>query len=186
MARALYFQSRVLIQFWSECILTATYLINRTPSPPIQNKTPYEVLYNSFVDYSNFRVFGCLAFASTISAHRTKFQPRSCICILLGYPHGMKGYKMYDIQNKKIFISRDVIFHETKFSFHNMTDSNKIVDPFHDFVLPISSLEVPDICQHSHIIPNTEPILPDNLFAPSPIHSAESMFPATDSLNLDS
>lgn len=29
-----------------------------------------------------------------------------------GYPTGIKGYKLYDIQNKEVFISRDVIFHE--------------------------------------------------------------------------
>ena len=104
-ARALYFQSRVPIQFWSECILTAAFLINRTPSPLLNHRTPYETLYKSVVDYSSFRVFGCLAFASTLTAHRTKFQPRSRVCVLLGYPPGMKGYRLYDVQSKQIFIS---------------------------------------------------------------------------------
>ena len=46
-ARSLYFQSRVPIEFWSDCVLTATYLINRTPSPLIQHETPYQHLYKS-------------------------------------------------------------------------------------------------------------------------------------------
>ena len=43
-ACALYFQSRVPIQFCSECILTATFLINMTPFPLLNHRTPYEIL----------------------------------------------------------------------------------------------------------------------------------------------
>lgn len=89
-ARALYFQSGVPIQFWSECILTATFLINGTPSPLLHNKTLYEALYKATINYSFFRVFCCLAFASTLKTHRNKFQPRSRVCIFLGYPHSIK------------------------------------------------------------------------------------------------
>ena len=144
-ARALYFQSRIPIQFWSECILTTTFLVNRTPSPLINNKTPYEMLYKTTVDYSNFRVFGCLAFASILTAHRTKFQPRSRVCVLIGYTPGIKGYKLYDIQSRQIFVSRDVVFHKEVFLFHNMVASDKLIDHFPDLVLPISFLEVPNI-----------------------------------------
>ena len=39
---ALYFLSRIPIQFWTHFILTAAFLINRTPSPILHGKTPYE------------------------------------------------------------------------------------------------------------------------------------------------
>lgn len=42
-AKALKFQSNVLINLWGECILTATYVINRIPSPVINNLSPHEV-----------------------------------------------------------------------------------------------------------------------------------------------
>lgn len=100
-ARALFFQSQVPISLWTECILTATFLINRTPSPFLHNKTSYELLYQKPVD--SLRVFGCLAFASTLPTQRTKFQPRARICVFLGYPTGMKAYKLYDLQNRQVF-----------------------------------------------------------------------------------
>ena len=72
-ARALFFHSRVPLPFWTDCILTATCLINRTPVPLLYNQTPFELLYHKSVDYSLLQVFGCLAFSSTLVAHRTKF-----------------------------------------------------------------------------------------------------------------
>lgn len=33
-------------------------------------------------------------------------------CIFIGYPTRQKGYKVYDLQNQKIDISRDVTFLE--------------------------------------------------------------------------
>ena len=37
--------------------------------------------------------------------------------VFLGYPFGVKGYKLLNLFTKKIFISKDVIFHETLFPF---------------------------------------------------------------------
>ena len=135
-ARALFFHSRVPIQFWADCVTTTTFLMNRTPSHLLQNKSPYELLYHTKVDYSFLKVFGCLAFASTLAHNRTKFQPRARMCVFLGYPHGIKGYKLYDLHTKQIFISRDVVFYEHIFPFHNTSLHVPIHDPFPDLVLP--------------------------------------------------
>jgi len=35
----------------------------------------------------------------------------------LGYPYCQKAYKLYDLEAKKVFISRDVLFHEQYFPF---------------------------------------------------------------------
>ena len=41
MTRAMRFQANLPLNFWGDYVLTATYLINRTPSPLLQNITPY-------------------------------------------------------------------------------------------------------------------------------------------------
>lgn len=143
MARTLFFQTRIPIHFWTECVMTARYLINRTPSPILKHKTPYEILYGVPADYSTLRVFGCLRFASTLTTHRDKFQPRAKLCVFFGYPSGIKGYKLFDVETKRIFISRDVIFHEENFPSHTIVKDDQLLDPFPDLVLPSASLVSP-------------------------------------------
>ena len=98
-------------------MLTAVHIINRLPSPILNNKSPFEKLYGKIPSYEHLKVFGCLYFASTLIHHRTKFDPRSVPCVILGYSFGVKGYKFLNLFTKRIFISKDVIFHETIFPF---------------------------------------------------------------------
>lgn len=111
MAHALFFQSHVPIKFQGECILIATYLINRTPSPLLHQETPYQLLYGQQVDYRHLGVFGDLCYASTLPSYRTKFDPRAVTCIFVGYLLSSKDIDYMILNQKPSSLSRDVTFH---------------------------------------------------------------------------
>jgi hypothetical protein len=110
--RALLFQSKLPKAFWSYAVLYATFLINRVPSPLLHHKSPYQLLHESIPDTSVFKVFGSLCYASTLLSHRTKLDSRARKSVFLGYKSGYKGFVLYDLNTKEIFISRHVTFHE--------------------------------------------------------------------------
>jgi hypothetical protein len=60
--RALLFQTNIPKIFWSDTILSATYLINRLPSAKLKNQSPLEILYQRKISLEHLRVFGYIAF----------------------------------------------------------------------------------------------------------------------------
>ena len=122
--RALRFQANLPISFWGECILAAVYIINRTPTPLLGNKTPFEMLYNTPPNFNTLRVFGCLCFAHNKKTRGDKFASRSRKCIFVGYPATKKGWKVYDMETGEIFVSRDVKFYENEFPFTTNVDTS--------------------------------------------------------------
>ncbi|KAJ0490449.1 putative RNA-directed DNA polymerase [Helianthus annuus] len=148
-ARALKFEANLPTRFWGECILTVAYVINRLPSDVIDNKTPYEVLYNQDPSYEHMRVFGCLAYYKSTERRGDKFEVRGRPGVFLGYPPGTKGYKVYDARHNKIIISRDVKCFENIFPFSNNTPEKEDI-----FMFPSKWEEVIQT-NNDHIGPTT-------------------------------
>lgn len=160
-ARALLFQSNVPLAYWSDYIYTAVFLINRTPSIILQNKTPYQLqlLMNKEPDYSFLKSFGCLCYVSTLSKDINKFSARADACVFLGYPAGYKGYKVLHLAYNSISITRNLVFHETTFPFLNLKSSFHASSHnfFDKIILPLPILVAIDAL---------EPIIPLQQAAP--------------------
>ncbi|KAL0404410.1 UNVERIFIED_CONTAM: Retrovirus-related Pol polyprotein from transposon TNT 1-94 [Sesamum radiatum] len=109
--RCLLISSGLSKSFWGDALMTAAYLINRSPSVPLSGKVPECVWTDSDVDLSALRVFGCSAFALQ---NGDKLDPRAQKCVFIGYPNGVKGYRLWVRSQPgiKVITSRDVTFNE--------------------------------------------------------------------------
>ncbi|GKB52120.1 retrovirus-related pol polyprotein from transposon TNT 1-94 [Tanacetum coccineum] len=110
--RCLLIQSGLPDSFWAEATVTTTYLINRSPSTTLEKKTPMDLWSGHPANYEMLRIFGCVAYSHV---NQGKLKPRAIKCIFLGYPDGVKGYRLWRLDDvkPKIIISRDVVFNES-------------------------------------------------------------------------
>ncbi|TQD80318.1 hypothetical protein C1H46_034116 [Malus baccata] len=96
--------------FWAEAVTYACHIINRLPSAAIQGKTPMEVwIKKPSTDYDYIHIFGSPAYFHVIE---NKLDPRAKKAIFLGFSSGVKGYRLWRPEMKKLVISRDVTFDE--------------------------------------------------------------------------
>ncbi|GKA34499.1 retrotransposon protein, putative, ty1-copia subclass [Tanacetum coccineum] len=74
-------------------------------------------------DYEMLRIFGCVAYPHD---KQGKLEPRAIKCVLLGYPEGVKGYRLYRLDNEspKIVTSRNVVFNESVMYKDTLKDSS--------------------------------------------------------------
>uniref|UniRef100_A0AAV1VDJ4 Integrase catalytic domain-containing protein n=1 Tax=Peronospora matthiolae TaxID=2874970 RepID=A0AAV1VDJ4_9STRA len=103
--------------FWAEAAMTAIYIKNRLPSPKIDHKTPFEIVYKSKPSVKHMRVFGCQAFILTPREKRLKWDPKAREGMFMGYEEESKAYRVYDIEAGQVVISRDITFDESTFDF---------------------------------------------------------------------
>ncbi|XP_071741389.1 uncharacterized protein [Rutidosis leptorrhynchoides] len=75
-ARSLMFQVGIPLNMWPECVLTATYLINRTPSKILAGKSPFEMVHGFEPNLSHLKNFGCLVFSKVLN-ESDKFSSKS-------------------------------------------------------------------------------------------------------------
>lgn len=104
------------MNYWDHAFITATFLINRLPSISLNNLSPYALLMHKSADYSCLRVFGCACFPFLRPCHSHKLDFRTQECVFLGYSSSKKGYKCL-AENGTIYISKDVLFHDSRFPF---------------------------------------------------------------------
>jgi hypothetical protein len=101
-------------ELWVEAVGTACYLVNRSPSSVLGDKTPQEVWTHKEPSLTHFTAFGCYAYFHVPKENRSKLDKKAGKCIFIGYKYGLKGYKIWNPETKKVVYSQDVVFREMK------------------------------------------------------------------------
>ena len=152
------FTQSVPNSYWGEAVLTATYLINRLPSKPLNFKTPLSVFLEAFPHYSRAlnnispKVFGCTSFVHQNQINPSKLDPKALKCVFVGYSPTQQGYKCYNPITRKFIISCDVSFLETQ-PFFQHQPPNPQEHPDNNWSTVIS---VP-LNPPTRLIPSTQP-----------------------------
>jgi hypothetical protein len=111
MARALLKRRGMPAVFWGEVVVTAVYILNRSPTKALNGRTPYEAWHGRKPAVSHLRVFGCLAFGKEFG-HIGKLDDRSIPGVFIGYADGLKTYCILDPGTQRVRTTRDVVFDE--------------------------------------------------------------------------
>ena len=110
--------SRVPQQLWVEAFFTANFLGNLLPSSSLpDNVSPYHKLFGKQPVYTALRVFGCKCFPYLRPYMKNKMDPKSLVCVFLGYNEKYKGYRCFHPPTGRVYISRHVLFNETEFPY---------------------------------------------------------------------
>lgn len=163
--RTLLIQANFPPAFWVESLHTATYLLNRRPSSPINFLTPFYLLFGVHPTYDHLRAFGCLCFPNTYSTSPHKLAPRSVRCVFIGYPLEHKGYRCLDLHSRRVFISRHVVFDESSFPYTAAAPTNT------------QQTCSPDPPHQPHLIPLGPPAPPTSSFPNRSTPGHSSPFP---------
>jgi hypothetical protein len=153
-ARALMIAASVLPHFWAEAVSTSTYLINLQPSTALQGGIPLELLFARSPDYSALRCFGCVCYVLLAPRERTKLTAQSVECVFLGYSDEHKGYQCWDPVGRRMCISRDVKFDESRSFYPRSSSSAFSVEDISFLLFPATPPSMP-------IDPPLRPILAD-------------------------
>jgi transposase InsO family protein len=95
MARALLKKRGMSAVFWGEVVVTAVYILNRSPTKALNGMTSYEAWHGRKPAVSHLWVFGYLTFGKELG-HLGKLDDRSTPGVFIGYAESSKAYHILD------------------------------------------------------------------------------------------
>ena len=161
-ARSMLFQAKLPLEFWAEACSTAVYLHNRSPTTALKDENPFERLFGRRPDISHLRVFACVSYVHVPDGQRRKLDAKARKSISVGYPPGVKGYKLYDLEKKKFVVGRDVQFFEQNFD-HFKIKSKDAVQADMRSLFPDADQVSESVTQHPL---HEEPAVPEDVEPP--------------------
>ena len=153
----LIFHSHIPTHFWVDAFSIATYIINRLPTPLLEGKSPFQLLYGSSPNYEIFHPFGCRVYPCLRDYMTNKFSPRSIPCIFMGYHSSYKGFRCLDPTTFRLYITCHAQFDENHFPFHHTSQAQPIsslqISIFLELSLPPTDMPLPSLASNSRHIP---------------------------------
>ena len=154
--------AKLSIDFWAEACNTAIYLHNRSPTAALDNETPFERLFRRKPNVTHLRVFGCVCYVYIPTGQRKKLDAKARRGIFVGYPPGVKGYKIYDVEKKYFVVSRNVHFIENNFEHFKKSESDSMEYAILDKYLSSNFEENEDVPELPVYAENVEPVGENN------------------------
>ena len=121
--RSMMSYSSLPISFLGYSLQTAVYILNVGPSKSIQ-KTPLELWNRHKPSLRHFRIWGCPA--HVLKGKTGKLEPRTEVCMFVGYTKGKRGGLFYSPSDKKVFVSTNATFLKDDY-MKNFKPRNKVV-----------------------------------------------------------
>jgi hypothetical protein len=94
-------------------VVTAVYILNRSPTKALNGRTSYEAWHGRKPVVSHLWVFGCLTFAKELG-HIGKLNNRSTPRVFIGYAEGSKAYHILNPGTQRVRTTRDLVFDEDR------------------------------------------------------------------------
>ncbi len=123
------------LQYWAEAANYMAYTRNHTPCGP-QHQVPEDLWRKKKTALDHTQPFGSKCYFRD-HRHISKLEPRYKQGLLLGYVEGTLNYRVWDVKQRKIFQTRDVVFSEqsindselqSKFDSISMDQDHIIID----------------------------------------------------------
>ncbi|CAI7904690.1 unnamed protein product, partial [Closterium sp. NIES-53] len=113
--RSLLQHSKLGSEWWGDASSLAAWIRNRLPTKVLPGKTPFEAWSGTKPNLSRLRTFGCLCYYHVPDPICHKLQPKTRAAIYLGIAANERAWRVWDLSDKRVVMSRDVVFDEDKF-----------------------------------------------------------------------
>ncbi|KAE8667516.1 hypothetical protein F3Y22_tig00112402pilonHSYRG00171 [Hibiscus syriacus] len=98
--------------FRAEDIVTSVKLSNSLATKAVNGKTPLKAWSGFKLSVEHLKVFGSVCFSHIPANLRSKLDETDLKGIFIGYPSQSKGYRVFNLETKKILVTIDVTFDE--------------------------------------------------------------------------
>lgn len=112
MAKSMLKEKGLPNKIWAQAVSTTVYIVNRCSTKAVANKTLMKAWPGRKPSAKHLKVFGSICYTYIPDAKMSKFNDKTEKGIFLGYSSTSKGYWVYNLQTKKLIISRDIKFDE--------------------------------------------------------------------------